>query len=74
MTKLHQGTKPFFLVEEVAAEMVAGGYGFEPPPILMTIRLRDVLKRMSNAEPALRPDGFADQERERRRHKLYSTP
>lgn len=34
MTKLHQGTEPFFLAEEVAAEMVAGGYGFELPRIL----------------------------------------
>ena len=73
MTKPHQDAEPFFITEEVAAEMIAGGYEFELPPILCTIRLRDVLERMSDAELALQPGEFADQERERRRRKPCST-
>ena len=42
--------EPFFITEEIAAEMIAGGYEFEPPPIPCTIRLRDVLERMTDAE------------------------
>ena len=51
--------EPFFITEEIAAEMIAAGYEFEPPPIPCTIRLRDEL--------ALQPGEIADQERERRR-------
>lgn len=76
MTKLHQdnqGAEPIFITEAVAAEMIADGYEFELPPILCTIRLRDVLERMSDAELALQPGEIADQERERRRRKPCST-
>ncbi|MEG0052565.1 MAG: hypothetical protein RR715_04820 [Comamonas sp.] len=75
MTKPHQDDRaePFFITEEVAAEMIAAGYEFEPPPIACTIRMRDVLERMSDAELALQPVEIADQERERRRRKLCST-
>ena len=55
MTKPHQDDEPFFITEEIAAEMIAGGYEFEPPPIPCTIRLRDVLERMTDAELALEP-------------------
>ena len=47
--------------------MIAAGYEFEPPPIPCTIRLRDVLARMTDDELALQPGEIADQERERRR-------
>lgn len=67
-----QGIEPFFITEEVAAEMIAGGYEFESPPIPCTIRLRDVLERMTDAELALLPGEIADQERERRRCKPCS--
>lgn len=60
-------SEPFFITEEVAAEMIAGGYEFEPPPIACTVRLRDVLEGMSDAELALQPGKIADQERDRRR-------
>ncbi|WP_162829047.1 hypothetical protein [Xanthomonas citri] len=53
--------------------MIAGGYEFEPPPIPCTIRLRDVLERMTDAELALQPGEITDQERERRRRKPCST-
>ncbi|MGF3317551.1 hypothetical protein, partial [Klebsiella pneumoniae] len=59
--------------EEIAAEMIAGGYEFELPPIPCTIRLRDVLERMTDAELALQPGEIADQERERCRRKPCST-
>ena len=59
--------EPFFITEEIEAEMIAAGYEFEPPPIPCTIRLRDVLARMTDDELALQPGEIADQERERRR-------
>ena len=65
MKKPNQDDEPFFITEEIAAEMIAGGYEFELPPIPCTIRLRDVLERMTDAELALQPGEIADQERER---------
>lgn len=67
MKKPNQDDEPFFITEEIAAEMIAGGYEFELPPIPCTIRLRDVLERMTDAELALQPGEIADQERERGR-------
>ena len=43
----------FFITEEIAAEMIAAGYEFEPPPTACTVRLRDVLEGMSDGELAL---------------------
>ena len=51
MKKPNQDDEPFFITEEIAAEMIAGGYEFELPPIPCTIRLRDVLERMLTALP-----------------------
>lgn len=59
-------SEPFFITEEVAAEMIAGGHEFEPPPIACTVRLCDVLEGMSDADLALQPGEIADQERARR--------
>lgn len=64
--------KPFFITEEVKAKMIAAGYVFEPPPIACTLRLRDMLEGMSDAELALQPGEIADQERERRQSKQFS--
>ena len=61
-------TEPFFITEEMAAEMIEAGYVFEPPPIACTIRLRDVLKNMSDAELALQPGEMAERERARRQN------
>jgi len=72
MTKPHQDTEPFFITEEVAAEMIDGGYEFEPPHIPCTIRLHDVLKGMSDAELESQPGEIADQERESRQSKPFS--
>ncbi len=44
MTKPHQDdVEPFFITEEVEAEMIAVGYVFEPPPIVCTDRPRKAL-------------------------------
>ncbi|VCZ90743.1 hypothetical protein BANRA_05983 [Klebsiella pneumoniae] len=59
MKKPNQDDEPFFITE-IAAEMIAGGYEFELPPIPCTIRLRDVLERMTDAELALQPGEIAD--------------
>lgn len=71
--KLHQHDAPFFITEDVAVEMIAHGYEFEPPGISCTIRLRDVLERMTDVELALQPGEIADKEREHRRRKLCSS-
>lgn len=65
-------TEPFFITEEIEVKMVAGGYKFEPPPIASTLRLRDVLERMSDAELALQLGEIADQERKHRQNKPFS--
>ena len=72
MTKPHQATEPFFVTEEVAAEMIVGGYEFEPPHIPCTIRLRDVLEGMSDTELASQPGEIADQERKHRQKRPFS--
>ncbi len=71
MKKPNQDDEPFSS-PEIAAEMIAGGYEFELPPIPCTIRLRDVLERMTDAELALQP-GRSPTERERCRRKPCST-
>ncbi|MBX3640624.1 MAG: hypothetical protein KF888_08930 [Nitrosomonas sp.] len=63
--------EPFFITQEIEAELIATGYEFEPPPIACTVRLRDVLEGMSDAELALQPGEIADQERERRQNKQF---
>jgi hypothetical protein len=64
--------EPFFITEEAEAELVAVGYGFEPPPIDCTLRLRDVLEGMSDAELASQPGEIADEERKHRQNKPFS--
>lgn len=70
--KQYDENEPFFITEEVEVEMVAAGYEFEPSPIACTVRLRDVLGGMSDAELALQPGEIADQERERRQSRQFS--
>lgn len=74
MTVLHPNsqTEPFFITEEVADEMIARGDEFEPPPIPCTIRLGDILERMTDAELALQPGEIAEQESKRRQNKQSS--
>lgn len=68
---MHNKTKPFFITKDVETEMIAVGYEFEPPLIACTLRLRDVLESMTDAELALQPGEIADQERERRQNKPF---
>ena len=74
MFELHQDdrSEPFFITEKAEAELVAAGYEFKPPSIACTVRLRDVLKGMSEDELALQPGEIADQEREHRQNKPFS--
>lgn len=70
--QLHESQEePFFITEEIGAEMVTVGYEFELPPIACTVRLRDVLEGMSDAGLALQPGEIADQERERRQNNNF---
>ncbi|HEQ1687939.1 TPA: hypothetical protein VEM46_002791 [Pseudomonas aeruginosa] len=70
--KQHDENEPFFITEEAEAEMIAAGYEFEPPAVPCTVRLRDVLEGMSDAELALQPGEIADQERMHRQNKSFS--
>ncbi len=70
--KRNNTSEPFFITEEVAAEMLASGYEFEQPPIACAVRLREVLEGMSDAELALQPGEIADRERERRQNRPFS--
>lgn len=74
MTKPYQDNRvePFFITEDIAAEMTATGYEFELPPIACTGCLRDVLARMSDDELALQPGEIAAQERKHRHNKRFS--
>ena len=53
--------------------MIASGYEFKLPPIPCTIRLRDVLERMTDAELAYSRARSPTRERERCRRKPCST-
>lgn len=72
MTLEQHNEEPFFITEAVEAELIGAGYVFEPPPIVCTGRLHDVLQRMIDVELALQPGEIADQERKRRQNKPFS--
>jgi hypothetical protein len=52
MATPNQDAEPFFITPEIAVEVKASGYEFESPLTSCTIRLHDVLGRMSDAEPS----------------------
>lgn len=70
--KLDSHAEPFFITQEIEAELIATGYEFEPPLIACTLRLRDVLERMSDAELALQPGEMAEQKRKQRKNNSFS--
>ena len=72
MTLGHHSEEPFFITEEVEAGLLAASYLFEPPLIACTMRQRDVLEGMSDAELALQSGEIADQERNHRQNKPFS--
>ncbi|QHQ28283.1 hypothetical protein XACN24_07520 [Xanthomonas albilineans] len=46
----HDGTEPFFITEDIEAEMVEAGYVFEPPIHVSTARLTEVLACFTDGE------------------------
>lgn len=40
--KLHNEIEPFFITEEIEAEMIAAGYEFAPPGHIRTKSIRDL--------------------------------
>lgn len=65
----HQEAEPFFITEEVEADMLAAGYVFEPPRHTSAVRLSNVLDSLSDAELAAWPGEISASERARRKDK-----
>lgn len=57
---------PFFITEEIEADMIAAGYVFEPPKHVSTVRLTDILARLTDEELAEWPSELAQKEINRR--------
>ena len=68
MTTSHQDdqAEPFFITEEIEAELIAAGYVFEPPGHARTTSLPAILAGLTDEELAMWPGELADQERARR--------
>lgn len=68
MTTPHQDdqAEPFFITEEIEAELIAAGYVFEPPGHARTTSLPAILAGLTVEELATWPGELADQERARR--------
>jgi hypothetical protein len=58
---------PFFITEEIEADMRAAGYVFEPPAHVRTTSMADVIAILSDDQLAIWPGEIAERERERRR-------
>ncbi|KAA1286902.1 hypothetical protein BVZ28_12380 [Alcaligenes faecalis] len=56
--------EPFFITEEIEAEMVSRGYTFEPPNHARTISLPQILAGLSDAELARWEGDFAEEQQE----------
>ncbi|MEN2387833.1 hypothetical protein [Comamonas sp. A7-5] len=69
MTKPYQEdqTEPFFITEEVEAELIAAGHVFEPPSHVSTKRLPEILASLTGDELATWPSVLSKGEVERRR-------
>ena len=63
----HVETEPLFITEEVEADMRATGYVFEPPKHVSTLRLRELVARLSDTDLALWPSKLAEKEYKRRK-------
>lgn len=61
--------EPFFITEEIEAEMIARGCTFEPPNHARTISLPQILAGLTDEELARWDDPLADEERENRLQK-----
>lgn len=58
---------PFFITEEIEADMRAAGHVFEPPTHVRTTSIADVMAGLSDDQLDVWPGEIADRERERRR-------
>lgn len=69
MTKPQQEdrSEPFFITEEVEAELIAAGYVFEPPGHVSTKHLPEILASLTDGELATWPRMLSKPEIERRR-------
>lgn len=68
MTTLHHDqAEPFFITEEVEAELIAAGYMFEPPGHVSTKRLPEILASLTDDELTTWPSVLSKGETERRR-------
>lgn len=69
MTKPHQEdqAEPFFITEEVEAELIEAGHVFEPPGHVSTKRLPEILAGLTDDELATWPGVLSKWEIERRR-------
>ncbi|WP_148317921.1 hypothetical protein [Achromobacter xylosoxidans] len=69
MTKPHQEdqAEPFFITEEVEAELIAAGHVFEPPGHVSTKHLPEILVGLTDDELATWPSVLSKGEIERRR-------
>lgn len=68
----HHNEEPFFITEEVEAELIAAGHVFELPPISRADRLLDLLERMTDAKLAVQPSEIANEEHKHRQNKPCS--
>jgi len=68
MTKpLHPApAEPFFITEEIEAELITAGYEFEPPDHARTTSLPEILAGLTDDELATWSGKLADEERARR--------
>ncbi|MBK1779738.1 hypothetical protein JHL22_00750 [Advenella sp. WQ 585] len=58
--------EPFFITEEIQAEMIAAGYEFEPPNHIRTVSLSEILAELSDEALAAWPGELAAEEIKRR--------
>lgn len=63
----HADAEPFFITEEVEADMRAAGYVFEPPTHTSATRLSNVLGSVSDVDLAVWPGEIAERKRARRK-------
>lgn len=68
MNQQHQDDQiePFFITEDIEAEMVGRGYTFEPPNHIRKISLPQILASLSDDELARWEGDFAYEERAKR--------
>lgn len=60
--------EPFFITEEIEAEMLTRGYTFGPPNHARTISLPEILAGLSDDELARWPEDLTEDERKNRLH------